>query len=346
MAHILFLDNRDPFDGAALRERALGGIETATVELAEAFARRGHRVTVLNARDDTVDYEGVRWGPLPSPGGRLPEGDVAIVNNQLPLLAQVRAPCRVVWYHNRTSLSRVVRKKEAWPLLRLRPHAVLLSQDQLGRTPALLPFASRRILHHGLSEAYLGTPERTEVPRRNALFFSQPYRGLEWLAELWRARIHPACPEAEFHVFAPKAHQTNDWLAPFEAAGIRRRGSVSKAELREAMADARVLLIPGHKDETFCLAATEATASGLPLVTRGIGALAERVRDGETGFLAPEPDVFAARTLDLLTDDGLWRRQHRAALADPGLRTWDAAAAEWEAAFLPQIRRSSKSGDA
>jgi len=54
---------------------------------------------------------------------------------------------------------------------------------------------------------------------------------------------------------------------------------------------------------------------GVPAVVQPIGALAERVVDGVTGFLAPSDAAFAQRAIALLTDDTLWRRQHEAALS-------------------------------
>ena len=92
-------------------------------------------------------------------------------------------------------------------------------------------------------------------------------------------------------------------------------------------------LIPGHRDETYCLAAAEATAAGVPIVTLGTGSLSERVRDGETGFIARNRDEFIARTAALLSDDALWSVMHRNCLSESSLKTWDARVEEWEKLF-------------
>ena len=70
---------------------------------------------------------------------------------------------------------------------------------------------------------------------------------------------------------------------------------------------------------------------GIPGVVQNIGSLRERVADGLTGFVAGDEDAFAAAAIQLLTEDGLWTRQHDAALATQRGFGWDHAAAAFEA---------------
>lgn len=72
----------------------------------------------------------------------------------------------------------------------------------------------------------------------------------------------------------------------------------------------------------------EANASGVPVVATDAPGLRDAVRDGETGFLAPEGDVavFAERIGRLLADDVLADRMSRAGLAWSQHFDWDSAA--------------------
>ena len=76
-------------------------------------------------------------------------------------------------------------------------------------------------------------------------------------------------------------------------------------ELIKDLKNSRVMLLPGHKAELFCLAAEEARELCLPIVTLGIGSLRERVIHNETGFIAKNDTQFAKYTLDLFNDDDL-----------------------------------------
>ena len=69
---------------------------------------------------------------------------------------------------------------------------------------------------------------------------------------------------------------------------------------------------------------------GVPAVVQAIGATAERVVDGETGFVAGDAAAFADAAVRLLTDDALWRRQQQAALRLQRRWGWDDAAAGFE----------------
>ncbi|MEI9987523.1 MAG: glycosyltransferase [Aliidongia sp.] len=183
------------------------------------------------------------------------------------------------------------------------------------------------------------------APPPRAIFTSNPLRRLDWVLERWAEGIRPKVPGAELHVFsslatygggsAEKRAAAEPVLArarALEEAGVVLRPPVSKAELVRELAQARLFLYGGDPGETFCLAAAESQASGVPGVVARSTCLAERVRDGETGFVLADEDAagFAARAVELLTDDPLWLRQHRASLELQRGLGWAEAAALWE----------------
>ena len=57
------------------------------------------------------------------------------------------------------------------------------------------------------------------------------------------------------------------------------------------MLKSKVLLVPGHKSELFCIAAEEARELCIPIITLGIGSLSERVEHGVTGYIAKNKDL-------------------------------------------------------
>ncbi len=77
---------------------------------------------------------------------------------------------------------------------------------------------------------------------------------------------------------------------------------------------AHVLLLPSEL-ESFGLAPLEAMACGVPPVATRVGGLPELVTDGVDGFLEGVGDIAgqANRVVQLLTDDGLYRRLSGAA---------------------------------
>ena len=75
---------------------------------------------------------------------------------------------------------------------------------------------------------------------------------------------------------------------------ITIHGGVPRTEIWRLMARASAVLCPARWEEPFGMAAAEAQAAGTPVIAYDRGALAEVVRDGETGFLVPPDDVVGA----------------------------------------------------
>ena len=73
-----------------------------------------------------------------------------------------------------------------------------------------------------------------------------------------------------------------------------------------------------------------AQAMGVPAVVQDLGSVVERVIDGETGTIARDDDSFAEAAVHLLTDDELWRVQHKLALDAQRKWGWAQAAEAFE----------------
>ena len=192
------------------------------------------------------------------------------------------------------------------------------------------------------SSSFAPRPPREPPPPR-AVFTSNPLRGLDWLLDLWTARIAPAVPEAELHIYAGPAVYGGGarHAAEMEAVlaraerladyGVRRCDPIGRAALAKTLLAVRVMLYRGDAGETFCLSVAEAQAMGVPAVVMPLGSVAERVIDGVTGRVAADEDAFVAAAIAVLRDDELWRRWHRAALLHQRGVSWDEVAARFEA---------------
>jgi glycosyltransferase involved in cell wall biosynthesis len=338
---IVFANRGLEFDGDTPLHRPIGGVESATVALAEALARRGHQVAVYNDRSRTLRLRGVTWAPLR--GGLPRAADLFIANRDHELLLKVPfARRRVLWLHNPAG------KADSLPfrikMALLPPTVVVLGAYHRATVPGWM--ARHRVVEIplGVSDEFRARRVPVPPPRPRAVFTSNPARNLDQLLRLWTERIQPRVPAARLHLYSgPEVYQLsrgsgfalmNAVLERAEALadrGVVRCRPVPRPELARRLLGARVMLYPSHWEETFCLALAEAQALGIPCVVRPVGSAPERVRDGVTGVVAANDDSYVEHAVRLLTDDAHWQAMHGAALALQGGRDWDAVAAEFEA---------------
>ncbi|CCG42055.1 glycosyltransferase [Magnetospirillum molischianum] len=340
MARIVMTDDGIVFDGASLEERPMGGAETSFIEMANALAARGHEVVVCNKCPTERTHRGVRWRPIDQ--GVPESADLYIANRGDKLIRLCpKARRSIFWIHNPAGY--LLKARYQWKLALRRPVIVFSGASQAGTYPGWAFAGGREIVPYGVTDLFRHATAREQVPPPRAIFTSNPLRSLDWLLELWASRIRPAVPGAELHIFAgaatygaagaAKADRMSvvlDRAAALADRGVVLRGPVPKAQLVEELSAARALLYRGDIGETFCSAVAEAQAMGLPVVLEDIACMSERVIANETGFCVKGETAFATAAIQVLADDDLWWRQHRAALAQQRGWGWDDAATTFE----------------
>jgi glycosyltransferase involved in cell wall biosynthesis len=346
MARIVIADRTSHYDGRDVASRPLGGTETSVIHLAEALARRGHAVTCATNCDARVVHQGVEWSPLPARGAGPCDLFLAV---QHPDLLDPARRCRrralwLVWPPHELRRRRLFLRMWFY-----RPLPVFVSRYQVGHfLPRPNPLL---VIPFGLPDAVRGHPPLDAPPPPRAVFASNPMRDLKWLLGIWERRILPRVPGAELHIYGLRDYSyryTDRWEETHERLGrfvpdgysaeafgsLRPHPPGPREGLWNAVGSSRVMLYGGHRVEAFCLSVAEAQALGVPAVVRPIAVMPERVRDGVTGFVAPDDESFARRAVELLTDDALWRRHHTAALTLQQGWSWDEMAAAFEANVL------------
>jgi glycosyltransferase involved in cell wall biosynthesis len=339
MASVVMADDGIAFDGAMAEAGPLGGAEAAFVALAEALSARGHQVDARSNCATPLRHKGVDWAPL---ANGVPERcDLYIGNRGHRVIGLSEPRRRLFWLHNPAQYLRKPRfaARIAWH----RPTLITTGAYHASTTPSWLIDGGRQIIPYGVLERFRQAETREPPPPR-AVFTSNPLRGLDWLLELWVARIRPAVPQAELHIYAGSAVYGGSgakYAARMEAVlaraealredGVRRHTPVGREALVEVLLGARAMLYRGDLGETFCLALAEAQALGVPAIVTPLGSVGERVADGKSGRVARSDDEFVEAAIAVLCDDALWRRWHAGALTTQRGLGWDEVAARYEA---------------
>ncbi|MBL8835894.1 MAG: glycosyltransferase [Alphaproteobacteria bacterium] len=347
MARIVIADSTNRYDGRSLATQPLGGTESSVCYMAAALARRGHEVVCHTNCDGPIEHDGVAWRPLAGPGPESPDVYVAVQHPRL--LGFARAPKRrVIWMLWRPNNLR--HYKQIARVWWYRPRPIFISAYQASEYSRLLPPLDRtRIVAHALPDAVRGMRPLPAPPLPQAIFASNPSRHLDWLIGVWSRLILPRVPTATLQIYGIRDYghrYGRAWSGPpiepylppglsdAGRASLRVEATATREALWAAMRASRVMLYGSHKSEMFCLSVAEAQALGVPAVVRPIAVLPERVRDGETGFIRADDEGFAEAAVRLLSDDGLWRVQHEAALRLQQGHDWDEAGAAFERALF------------
>jgi glycosyltransferase involved in cell wall biosynthesis len=326
MASIIIADNTGQYDGRSLETKPLGGTESMVILCARELAKLGHEVTVHSHCDAEIVDHGVRWRPLSATPAETCDAYVAVQHPSL--LGYVPRPRqRVLWAL--WGVNQWRHYKQFWRLWRYRPTPILMSQIQVrDYWPTLpRPDGPLSVIPLPMREDVRGLPPLQAPPPRRAIFASNPARNLCGLVEIWAERILPRAPGAVLDVYGVhdlRAHQ-DPWqawegtklppgMSEAVKASVKVWPTAPRADLLAAMRRSRAMLYLGHKCEAFCLSLAEAQALGTPVVVAPVAVLPERLVDGVTGYCHADPAAFADSAVALLTDDGLWRRQHETAL--------------------------------
>jgi len=352
---VLVLNERDPLHPAA------GGAEVHVAEICSRLAAQGFEFTLAASgfrgapSHETVSgFEIWRLGPLPAYYPRAAwlcaretrrgRFDLTVEHlNKLPFLSPMLSavPVVAVCHHLFGSAAFL---QVAWPIAatvvaveRLIPacyrRATFVAVSESTREDLVARGVGReriRIVHNGIRQP----KPPLEPPSRRGLQVAylgrlEPYKRVDVMLSALRTLV-PEFPDLEIVIVGRGSDRPRlERVALGLGIGERTRffGFVSDAERDALLATTRVCVCPSVK-EGWGITVIEASASGVPVVASDAPGLRDALRDGETGFLAPQGDVaaFAERIRRLLADDALADRMSLAGQAWARHFDWDRAA--------------------
>ncbi|KMY68985.1 hypothetical protein AAU61_05385 [Desulfocarbo indianensis] len=352
-----FITDGEAFHGASPEERALGGSETALVQVARALAQRGHRVQVFCRCPKPGIYHAVRYRDRKDLVRAAGEErfDALVVSRFFAALdLPLQAGLKVLWNHDVLDKPReLAQRLEGLDL------ALVLSCFQAQGYAERLPACAGKlaITRNGLDlELIAETIRGVERQPDLVTYVSRPERGLKLLLEKIWPRLKEARPELRLAVCGYQVADTA--LHPAlrreyvdierllkQSPGVEVLGGLAKKAYYRHLASCGALLYPCVFPEISCIAALEAQALATPVLTSRAFALPETVRSPEF-LVAGRPgsreyvEAYIQKSLDLLGDP-----QTAARVADEARERiwqehdWALIAAEWEELFLARLRQ-------
>ncbi len=344
-----------PFEGDALERGALGGSETAFIQITRALARRGHQVSAFNSCLKAGIYHDVTYYPFSASLSVLAreQFDVFVVSRycafyNLPLKSYLK----ILWNHDTLDNPRELRSVHDEIDIFL-----VLSNFHKDNYLLRLPQIDDRLVvtRNGLDFDLLDKSAGGSKDPNKVIYASRPERGLRNLLEDVWPRLKRSFPDLRLHICGYGIKLDN--LPPELAAlydrvnlllestpGLVLLGNLSKGEYYRHLSESSLMLYPSVFPEVSCLAALEAQALGVPVLTSDAFALSETVVAPQTkiGGKPGSPQYvndYVERAIELLGNRPLLEKIGRNSKEKIRARYgWDQIAAEWERMFSLSLK--------
>ncbi|MDC0615977.1 glycosyltransferase [Candidatus Pelagibacter sp.] len=313
---ICFLENtKFEYSYRDIHTSKLRGAENILINITNHLSNMGHDITVLNNCNNQTHKENSNWyniNQFQNPKEII--YDFAISNGDARLLNKVQAKKNIVFSYSLQSIEKFIRKGQLFSYFKHKPTFFLIGNYHIKNRSKLISIFGIKILKLAIDDMFIKTLIPREKRKNNAIFTSRGDRNLELLLKIWHEKIFPRFKSGKLFV--------TPYKKIIEKNNVFLRQMTTRSELIKDLLKSKVLLVPGHKAELFCLAAAEAQELCIPIVTLGIGCLYERVEHNVNGFIAKNNDEFANYTIQLFKDDSLWLKLHNNMLNKRGKNNW------------------------
>lgn len=273
----------------------VGGAELALLTMCEAWADKGHEVTLFNDPLYDAPEQKFRQAPVGA-YNRREARDVLITFRSPHPLAIKTAECLKVWWSTDQYTVGDYQGFAKW-------------NDKI---VCISPFHQEYFrARYGIGNTIcIDLPVRTweykektveKIPNR-FLFSSVPDRGLRQMASAWR-RIKQEIPDSEliitsdYRLWGAQSAGNEQYRAEFlKLPDVRFLGAVKRDRLVEEQLKADFMVYPCTYPELFCYAVAEAEIAGILPITSDMGALVST----NMGTIIPDINKFDSWTNTML----------------------------------------------
>ena len=320
---IFFLEKSIPFNSLDLNSFKIGGAEKILINISNELAKyKDFEIKVFNNVEKRQLISNVEWVNINDYDYQI-EPDILIAFSDANLFKNYKSKKKFLWSHSVQNLEKFIRKKQLISYLKHKPVLILEGDYHFNTRPFLTSFFGKRILK--LAPDYEFINESVDIdyfPGKECIFLTKSDRNLDILLKAWN-EIYKSNNSAKLYINPPfKLSEAQTKQNIF----LRVKGN--KKNLINDLKNSRVMLVPGHKGEVYCLAAEEARELCIPIVTLGYGSLNERVIHKKTGFIAKDIHEFINYSIKLLNDDELYLQIRKNLLKFRNIRNYSHVASD------------------
>ena len=373
--HIVIHAGGIPFNGETIKERSLGGSESAAYYVAKELATRGHRVVVFTEQEEGGESDGVKYFHMGNRNQQHPLGDawhfyctntphdVNIVQRVPGAFAMpIQSKINLWWAHDIALMrNNDHNMAQTWQTNRIMPVSNWF-KNQIVEAWNANPNVVAPI-HNGvdydlfdkfeLKDNSLSPPIDVKDDTNITLIYgSRPERGLENLVmpDGIMEKLQERAPHIQLKVcgYEHPVEQLEGFYGYLreridQLPNCEHIGALTKDELYQYMCEeADVWCYPTMFEEVSCITAMEAMAAGLTIFTTNIGALPETIGDYKNATIFNADDgIDVDKFVDRLASfNNKFRRKTNRRF------TWSQTADEIEEIIKEEFQKSNSDIDA
>jgi len=312
---VCFIDKTEfQYNYEDINKPFLRGAENILINLSLSISELGHEVVVFNNCSKEYKSKNYSWLNIERINYNNVYYDIAVSNNDTRLLDNINSIKKYVISHSLQSIEKFIRKKQFKSYFKNKPIYLLLGKYHESKMSKLFSIYGTKTIDYGLDKIFLDKIIENNIENNLAMFTSRSDRNLDLLIDVWKSSIFSKNNKLKLYVTPVDKN--------LEKFGIFNRKFVDKNEFINQLVKSRVILLPGHKAELYCLAASEAQELCIPVVTMGIGSLSERVEHNITGLIAKNKKQFSDYIIEIFSNNGLWLSFRNNLLSKRGKKTW------------------------
>ena len=310
-----------PWNGTTVHIEPLGGSEAAVAYTSQALAKLGEDVSVVSHGANTGvvnSYYNVKYIHHNDVGtiAILDDYDV-VVSSRVPEVLEWpwKTKSRFIWLHDMPQ-----ERKQL-----MADKVVCVSQhqaDEWGFFPEVT-----EVIGNGIDPNTFG-PGTGERDKNRVLWTSNPDRGL-WIAARIFQSVRERWPDLELHVYGRAGvygwgPEMEDPYMPLEEdmENVYIHDPLPRYALAAELKKSWAWFYPTYWPETYCIAALEAQACGLPVIASPFAALNETVKGGILTY-----DYLNA--FSQLRNVRRWEKLSRLGVEHAQENTWEIQAQKW-----------------
>lgn len=357
-----------PFDGDTLKERSLGGSETAGLCVGRELHQLGHDVTMMcNLPHGEKVVDGVSYVDIQRADEiiqKVPH-DVLIVQREPRWFGYSTASkLNILWNHDLgTKGFSGAHQMATWNI----DWVFLLSQFHIDQVKSVYTF-----LHDDHIRQTRNGIDLEDFPKHRSgmktvgkvMYAARPERGLINLVGQNGIMERLLKVDPKIHLYVAGYDNTTPQMAQFyhflwgrceELPNVTNLGCLTKKDLYRHYSESEAYVYPTSFEEISCITAMECMATGTPFVTTNVGALPETLGDktsvvleGETDFRIdrmwrePELQRFTDEVVGLLKDKPRLKKLRFQCRERAKKFSWSGVAEQWSGLFFEEFRKKTE----